>query len=288
VIALVVSALIAAYLLIPNAWFRFVLSLFVPLRVFQENKTEDLIRAVVTLSAVFAISLAAIWYCPFVKNHPLAFADTQQLRASDYQLVIGGLYSEASFEKSGTKFWDALARTIDRQLRFLAWYYALVTLWAALSGFLSKNYYRLRRNSWYSHFADLYLLPHISQWYVLLSSFIFGPGAIVKADVLMTDDTLYQGEVAQHFLDKDGNLLGLFLTNPTRFDRRTYLKDKDAWGTTRPKDFYWHKIPSAKLYLVGDKIINLNLNYSSPTAIEEVLSSGLRFSPLSVKMTKSH
>lgn len=266
-IALVLSSLIALYLLIPNAWFRFVLGLFFPLRVFQERKTEDLTRAVVTLVLVFFAALIAVWYVPVVNSHPLSFSDTSQLRSADYRLVFSCLYSESTFKESGPRFWDAMSRSIDRQIRFVCWYYLLVTVWAWFSGWLIKNYYRFGRNSWYSRFADVYLLPHISQWYVLLTPFIFGRGTVVKADVLMTDDTLYRGDVAQHFVDKDGNLSGLFLTSPTRFDRRTYLKDRDVWGISRPKDFYWKPIPSAKLYLVADKVVNLNLNYLSPTAI---------------------
>ena len=286
-IALVISSLIAAYLLVPNALFRFVLGLFVPLRVFQERKTEDLTRAVITLVVVFFAALVAVWYIPGVKHHPLNFSDTSQIRSSDYRLVFSSLYSESIFKESGPRFWESLSRAIDRQIRFAFWYYVLVAIWAGVSGWLSTNYYRFLRNSWYSHFADFYLLPHISQWYVLLTPFIFGPGTVVKADVLMTDDTLYQGDVAQHFTDKDGNLSGLFLTNPTRFDRRTYLRDRDTWGTTRPKDFYWHPIPSAKLYLVPDKIVNLNLNYASPSAIADVVEkyvSGLRGQPISVSV----
>lgn len=287
-IALVISVLVAAYLLIPNALFRFILGLFVPLRAFQERKTEDLTRAVVTLVIVFFVALFAVWHIPGVQSHPLDFPDTTQLRASDYRMVFGGLYSEASFRESGPRFWEALSRTVDRQIRFAVWYYLMVAAWAGISGWLSTNYYRLSRNRWYSRLADFYLFPHISQWYVLLSAFVFGPGAVVKADVLMSDNTLYRGDVAEHFLDKDGNLSGLFLTNPTRFDRRKYLKDIDSWGTTRPKAFYWHPIPSAKLFLVGDKIINLNLNYSSPTVIkdevEKYVSRELKGQPISVSV----
>ena len=245
------------------------MGLFVPLRVFQERKTEDLTRAVVTLALVFLAALLAVWYIPGVNGHPFGFADTIQLRSSDYQSVLSGLYSESVFKDAGAKFWEALSRSLYRQIRFACWYYLLVVLWAVISGWLSKNYYRFRRNVWYSNFADLYLLPHISQWYALLTPFILGPDTEVKADVLMTDDTLYRGDVAEHFLDKEGNLSGLILTKPTRFDRRKYLRDLDTWGTTRPKASYWHAIPSAKLYLVADKIVNFNLNYLSPTAIAD-------------------
>jgi hypothetical protein len=288
VIALVVSCLIAAYLLVPNALFRFVLRLKVPLRVFQDSKIEDLTRAVVTLSAVFVIALVAVWYLPFVESHPFVFPDTPQFRSSDYKTVVSGLYSEGMFKDYGNAFWDALGRTLRRQGRFLFWYYLLVAAIAWLSGWASTHYGKFRRNKVYAKFADFYLLPHISQWYAVLTPFTFPDGkTIVRADVLMTDDTLYRGEVAEHFVDKDGNLSGLFLASPSRFDRRTYLREKDAWGTTRPTSFYWRPIPSAKLYLVGDKIVNLNLNYEPPTpgavTIEKYLSK-LQKRPIAVSV----
>jgi hypothetical protein len=288
VIALVVSFLIAVYLLVPNAWFRFVLSIKVPLKIFQERKTEDLTRAVVTLSAVFGLALFAVWCLPWLKNHPLNFPDSSELRSSDYRIVASGLYNEAMFKEYGDVFWQALGRTLKRQGRFVCWYYVLVTLVAWSSGWASTCYGKFRRNRFYSRFADMYLLPHISQWYVVLTPFAFkDERTVVKADVLMTDDTLYRGDVADHFLDKDGNLAGLFLANPTRFDRRTYLKEKDAWGVTRSTSVYWRPIPSAKLYLIGEKIVNLNLNYEPPAPIRETLEkyvTKLQKRPISVSI----
>ena len=129
----------------------------------------------------------------------------------------------------------------------------------------------MRRNRYFSWFADVYLLPHITQWHAILTGFTFPVKTAVKADVLMTDDTLYSGEVADSFLSSDGSLGGLFLKNPKRFDRARYLKEKADWGTTRPRQAFWRNITSAKLYLIGSHIVNLNLNYEPQTARTEVL-----------------
>jgi len=273
VVALVVSALIAGYLLIPYAYFRFLLGLSVPLKVFEQRRTEDLTRAVVTLVLIFGCALLTVWYLPFFKDHPLGFPDTPALRYSDYVTVASGLYSESLFKEYGQRFWDALARTLYRQGRFAAWYFLLVTVVARFAGFLSKRYGRFRKYKLYSKFADVYLLPHLSQWHVLLKPFAFPDpkNTIVRADILMSDNTLYRGEVVDHFQDKDGNLSGIFLGNPVRFDRKTYLNEKERWGVVRPTSVFWREIPSAKLYLFADKIVNLNLNYEPPTAIPEVI-----------------
>ena len=87
----------------------------------------------------------------------------------------------------------------------------------------------------------------------------------------MTDDTLYGGELAEYFLSSDGSLLGLFLKGPRRFDRARYLKEKADWGIPRPVHTFWRNIPSAKLYLIGSHIVNLNLNYAPPTGPPDVL-----------------
>lgn len=273
-IALVVSAILAAYLLVPYGFFRFVLGRFVPLRLFQERKTEDITRAVVTLAVVYGIALWAVWSWPGCKAHPFNFPDSERLRASDYETVAGGLYSDAIFKEHEHEFWSSLIRSLDRQGRFLCWYYALVFCLALACGLGIKYYGKLRRKRIFRWTADLYLLPHISQWYVLLTPFTFADKRTkVKVDILMTDNTLYRGNVADHFVDKDGNLSGLFLADPQRFDRRAYLREQDAWHSTRSLSTFWRPIHSAsanaKLYLVADKIVNLNLNYEPPLETAE-------------------
>lgn len=268
-IALAVSALITAYLLVPYALFRFILGRFVPLRVFQERKTEDITRAIVTLAVVYGAALWAVWCWPGCKAHPFSFPDTASLRTTDYQTVASGLYSEAIFKEYRSEFWDALDRTLERQGRFLCWYYVFVLSLALASGLGIKNYGKLRRNKLFTGVADFYLLPHISQWYVVLTPFAFADKrTTVKADILMTDNTLYRGDIAEHFIDKEGTLSGLFLATPQRFDRRAYLREQDAWGSTRSAASFWREIPSAKLsaklYVFADKIVNLNLNYQPP------------------------
>lgn len=270
-IALTFSALIAAYLLVPNALFRFLLGWFVPLKLFQGTRTDEITRAVATLFLIFWFALLLVWYAPGFRSWPGSFPDTPQLRASDYSIVAGGLYSESMFQDYGQNFWLAFWRCLDRQWHFIFWYYISVALAAILMGIASRRYGKWRRYRLYSWFADVYLLPHISQWHAILTGFTFPEKATVIADVLMTDNTLYSGEVAEYFLSSDGSLSGLFLKNPKRFDRARYLKEKSDWGITRPVESFWRNIPSAKLYVIGSQIINLNLNYEPPTAPAEVV-----------------
>jgi hypothetical protein len=271
VITLTFSAFIAAYLLVPNALFRFLLGWFVPIRVFQSTRTEEITRAVVTLFFIFWFALLLVWYVPGFNAWPCPFSDNVRQRTSDYSIVASGLYSESMFQAYKQAFWDSFWRSLERQAHFLFWYYVFVIVAALLTGFFSRRYGKWRHNRLYSWFADAYFLPHMSQWHAILTGFTFPDKTKVRADVLMTDDTLYSGEIAEYFLNGDGSLAGLFLKEPERFDRTRYLKERDSWGTTRPVAKFWRHIPSAKLYLLGPKIVNLNLNYEPQTAPTNVV-----------------
>lgn len=186
-------------------------------------------------------------------------------------MVVSGLHSEPLFKEYGQGFWEALWRTFKRQGRVIFWYYVLVATVAFGLGVLTRYYGTLKGNRLFSWFADIYLLPHISQWHPILTGFTFAGKTTVKADVLMTNDVLYDGEVADYFLNSDGSLAGIFLKSPRRFERDRYLEERAKWGMTRPVATFWRNIPSAKLYLIGAKIVNLNLRYEPPEARKEIL-----------------
>lgn len=78
--------------------------------------------------------------------------------------------------------------------------------------------------------------------------------------MLSTLDILYKGHVLNFFLDKEGELSGIFLEYPRRFDRQGLLRDLDK-GVHNSTDSYWRRIPSNNLYIPNDKIVNLNVRY---------------------------
>jgi hypothetical protein len=187
-------------------------------------------------------------------------------------LVTSSLYSEAKYGASEKDFWPAFTRCSRRQGRLLAWYMLLIGLEAWGAGYLAANYAKHRSNRLYGWLADKFLFSYISEWHPLLTPYVFvDKETTVQADILCTNNILYQGTVTQHFISDDGKLTGIFLTNPVRFNREPYVKDLEAWEKSEDKtkekpdkEKYWQKIPSKNLYFFADKIFNMNLNFRAP------------------------
>jgi hypothetical protein len=285
VLAIVFSALFTFYLLVPEAIFRHVFGFFISSRSFVLTRVEKAQRAVLITIIPFLLALALTWYLPGPQTWPFGIKNnTVQQRRADYETVWAAFYSDAEFVKSGTEFWHAASRCSRRQARLGFWYIVLIFAEAGVWGAVASNYPTLVKSESLKWIPDTFLTPYISQWHPLLS---MPSGTVVQADVLCVDTTLYQGEISEFFL-KDGELSGLILTNPRRFDRRAYLKAKDSFESDRdlqppePKVF-WRSIPSQHLYFFADKILNLNLTYltksdsvSDTSAVRRLLSDEIQ------------
>jgi hypothetical protein len=268
-IGLLATYFVVAYLLVPNGLFRSFYSLFLPRIIkFQRTRTEEFTFAVLVASLPFFFALLLVWT---VASWPFPVHGESSLdRRQEYRAVIGATISDKAYEeqvKTGS-FWHTSNQVIRRQARFLTWYYVLVVLEAGLFAWLTRNYGRWydtlpsRRRYLYRLAANKMLLPAISEWHVLLTPFSYPPepSREVWVDVLTTLDILYKGRVLNFFLDKEGELSGIFLEYPRRFDRPGLLRDIEK-GKKVDHDSYWRKIPSNNLYIPNDKIVNLNVRY---------------------------
>jgi len=252
VLTLVSSVLLVVFLVIPEAIFRLIYGFFIPTKVWILTRVEKAFRAVLLTIIPFFLAMAFSWYLPGPDRWPFPVTPNGiHERRVDYRLVEAALYSEAEFQKSNAQFWPAFTRCIRRQARLAFWYYLLVALEAWRLGKLSSNYHK---HKW---FADKFLSSYISQWYPLLTP----PNKEIQADVLCTNETLYQGNISQYFL-KDGELAGFILENPKRFHRPLFHKAREE-GKEPKKTDYWIPIPSSQMYFFVDKILNINLSYIS-------------------------
>jgi hypothetical protein len=277
-LALIATGALVAYLLIPGALYRSLFSLFIPPRNFQRTRTDEIRFAVMAGFIPLGLALFLAFGVNWSSQHPFSFAgDTVAQRRADYRIVFGDAYSEDLFRRNPDRFWHALNHVLRRQARILSWYYMSLALEAIVLGAACLRLWWFFKElntdlEWWRYFtrrcrrwiADHVLVPQVSEWYLLLSTAAFPPHRLrrVQLDVLLADDRLYRGTVAggSYFLDKDGSLVGIMLTNASRFERRRYLSDEAAGAAPEPKD-YWKTIPGAKLYVPFDNVSSVNFRY---------------------------
>jgi hypothetical protein len=255
VLALVFSALLTVYIVIPEAIFRFFFGFHISARSFVLTRTETAYRAVLVAFLPFWIALLLAWYVPGPNHWPFPVRENSiQQRRMDYKIVASALYSEAEYSSLRRSFWIAFTRCSRRQARLASWYFLLIAIEAIFAGRFAAGYARNEKNRIRRWLRDRFLAPYISHWPPLLDI------GQVQADILSADGILYQGTVSQYFIKNDGELSGIILHEPRRFNKERYRKDRDE-GKEPKKEAYWTDIPSQNLYFFADKILNMNLTY---------------------------
>jgi hypothetical protein len=281
VLALVFSALLTLYLIVPEGIFRFTFGIYIPARSFTLTRVETAYRAALVSFLPFWMALGLCWGVPVSNRFPFPVRQNSvQQRRADYKLVASALYSEKEFEKYQTAFWPAFTRCARRQSRLCFWYFFLIGLEGLGLGYLASKYAKYQHVITYRWLSDRLLSPYISQWHPLLLTSRLVPNTIVQADILCSNDVLYQGNVSEYFLS-EGELSGIIIKQPRRFNRDHYLEAKESGEKLPRKEDYWVPIPSQHLYFFADKIVNLNLSYvtekASPQAVEKFLAEELPF-----------
>jgi len=285
-IALVTTYFLISYILVPGVLFRFLTSWFVPLKLFERTRTQEATFAVTVALLPFAITLFGVWNLPVMRHLPFPIAEgTAAQRTQDYQRVTAILTaSDASrlllnnpSATNNDANWRALNQVIRRQARFLTWYFVLIALEGVCFGLLARRYGewqsrapRYRMRLW---LIRTFILPNISEWHLLLTSFNWPQheDVDVTIDILQNDGILYQGRVADYFIAPDGKLTGILLENVSRFDREAY---HEAQKTSVPESIpnpkaaqpissaaFWRTIPGSRFYIGQSSILNLNVRF---------------------------
>ena len=280
-IALVTTYFLVFYILVPGVLFRFLTSWFVPLKLFERTRTQEATFAVTVALLPFAIALFGVWNLPVMRHLPFPITEgTATERTQDYQRVTSILTaSDASkllinTPSSNDANWRALSRVIRRQARFLTWYFAMIALEGVCFGLLAMRYgdwrdqaqrhaKRYRMRLW---LIRTFILPNISEWHLLLTSFNWPKreDVDVSIDILQNDGILYQGRVADYFLDPAGKLTGILLENVNRFDREAYHEaQKSSAEQHQPisSAAFWRTIPGSRFYIGQSSILNLNVRF---------------------------
>lgn len=258
-LALLLSTLVAVYLLGPDLVSRSILSFQVPRRNIVQSRSEEVARAIFIAVVPFAIALA--WTL-------ISGAFLHEGRLSDLETVFSGLYSDKFFEANPPAFFRSLHAFAWMNFSVLWRLYLLVIAIGLFFNLLIKNYNRIwnrYRRGWLEKPVDLLLttivLPRISEWHVLLSGMRLPPGPfILVADILTKAGTLYQGRIQDKMLNADGSLHTITLASPRRFLRDEFRAESALDPDTASSD-YWKSIPGNLFVLMGSDIANLNLKY---------------------------
>jgi hypothetical protein len=266
-IALVASVLLGLYVFAPYIIFQRFCSLFVRLKKSQRTKTDEIVQGIFAAGLPFLFTLVLFW-TGWIGGScvPFRLDDSHVQKVSDYRAVFTAAYSDRYFTDHQTETWEALNRVCKRQVDFLAWNYSLLFLEALLFILLVGYYGEWKDNKAYAWFASRVLLPAVSEWHVLLTTFNFPAKEkrSVEVDVLSKGDVLYRGNIVDHFLGVNGELSGLLLTRAQRF-QYDKLKDDRKSNVAKNSDQYWKPIAGGgNFYLPGDNIASLNIRYPVP------------------------
>ncbi len=280
-IALLTTYFILAYVFIPGALFRVFAWFWVTLRFFQLTKTQEITLGVLVSLLPLCAANLFVWNVSVAERHPFpySFGGIDQYK-QDYRLGLALAVSsdaekllDPSHEPKSV-YQQAVSRIWHRQLRFLTWYFTFSSIEGFLFGFLASKYGDWTgKSAAYDWLARKILLPHISEFQVLLTDFTWpkNPKRDVLADVLC-QDTLYRGKIGDYFLDANGKLSGLFMTDAERFRRDDFklaCQEAKASGEKIDKEGFWREIPGSNFYIPADRITNLNVHFPTENPLKD-------------------
>jgi hypothetical protein len=255
VLALVVSFLVAVYLLGPDLVSRWILGFVVPRKNIVQSRWEEFTRAV--LWASFPLAVAILWAISAD-----AFRSAGHL--ADLEMVFSGLYSERYFDAHSVDFFSSLRAFFWMNVSLLWRLYILVIGFSLLLNYIILHYNSLRNALKSARMKTLLatiVLPRVSEWHVLLSDMLLpSKNLALSADVLTKSNTLYQGRVQDKMLNPDGGLHSITLASPRRFLREQFHAEQQDLPEASSDDF-WQTIPGNLFIIMGSDITNLNLRY---------------------------
>jgi hypothetical protein len=278
-LALYATLLIVGFFLIPGLLFRSIFSLFLHMREFQRTRAEEIAFAGRVAAIPLLLSLFLTTGSRPLSEHRQPTLASQGVTLQSDLWVLHRAAADDSFLKSSSAwpvYQAAGSHVLAAGWRILMVYYAFLILEAVLLGWFSSQYGALRKHRIRGWILEKLLVPSISEWYMILTTFAQPQrgSVIAVADILTTDDHLYHGVVENYHVERDGKLRGILLGGVYRFDRPGYLKVKDAPGAPS-KGKFWKQIPGQNVYVLSERIANLNISYESPIAIELKRKLGL-------------
>jgi hypothetical protein len=263
-IALLASALLGLYVLVPVLIFDKILSSFVPAKRITRTRTEEvffgLVVAAVPILGTFLLT-HLFW---FFGHHPFPLNESADLSVGrDYKVVIMALQSDSYLVHNEASVWLAVEHIMWRQLRFLTWAYVLLALECGIFTWLVYHYGWLKKYFFYRCVSKVFIHT-VSEWHVLLTSYVFDPAEMRTVHLdLLTKNELYTGIMSSgnYFFKPDGSLSGLLLMRARRFKRSQMREDRKN-ESLKSTEEYWKDIAGdGQLYVPVEEISNINIRY---------------------------
>jgi hypothetical protein len=263
-LALIASAVLGLYVFFPDFVFTRITSQFVELKKYQRSKIEDIVAGLGAVAVPFIAALLASHVTWFFGHWPMPDSETVTGKWADYKTVLSASYSESYFNLHEHEFWTAVHHVLNNQIRFLYWNYAFLVLEAWGVRAATKYFGSLRTYKLYRALIGDTLLRRSSHWYVLFRAFMFPPNRKPKVmlDVMTTGNHLYDGELADYFVDSSGNLSEILLKDFRRFRFADYERARErarAEGKRAKTEDYWTTIPGSNFLIPYDRIANINI-----------------------------
>ena len=260
-LALVLTLILALYILGPDVFSRLVVSFFAPARARSGNRSEEVARAILLSAIPLAIAYLFAHFCLHRFTNIRVFKD-----------FLLGLYGDKSLEDHSDAFFAASGTIIKANLLLLLLpVYTMVLVWSLLLGALIRNYGRvLRWNPSVGSALERFVRPWAAEWHFKLSDALLpSKSHYIRVDVLTKMDVLFRGTLTEHDLGPDGSLISITLSGPQKFKRQELL-DARALKPKRAPDpsSFWSPIEARMFVVMASEIVTLNLNYVDPESLK--------------------
>ena len=268
-LALVLTLILAVYILGPDVLLRVIVGLFAPPRTTSRPQGEEVARAFIVAALPMILT--------FLVSHFLFGRFNNVSILKDFML---GLYGEKSLEDHHDAFFSAAGKIIQLNLEFLLLpVYLSVILASVWLIHLIRRYGQLLRRyrdapvrramlSWL-------VRPWAAEWHLKLSGALLPKDTdLIRVDILTKLDVLFRGTLLEHHLAADGSLISLTLASPQKFHRKELLEARASKSRKAidPAEYWSAPIETNSFVIMASEIVTLNINYVDPDSLAKMPS----------------
>jgi len=261
-LALVITLLVALYILGPELLSRWIMSWVVPRKYVVYSRSEEITRAFLWCVVPFLLSYGL---CRLVGVIP-PFGDIEAIKK-----VNSGLYSESIFKDNPDAFFAAMRRLVRVNEWLLGGIYAIVVVVSLVLNRAISQYgvwrHRLRTKPRCKKLLAVLVLPRVAEWHVLLSDMLIMDRDLqVHVDILTKGNILYRGALIDRMLGPDGSLVNITLESPQRFKRQEFLDERIKDGDVKT-DAFWKDIEGNMFVVMESDITSINVRHTYPSVV---------------------